>query len=466
VSTIGRRSFLKTAAAAGGGGLALAGPLQAFAAGGAGATAAHGDDRGRGHGHGHGRRDDYGPIRPTADRTTGKRMLALPEGFTYWSLGELGTPMSDGLATPPSHDGMAAFRWGRKIRLVRNHEVRGAAPAFGPTDLAYDTGAGGGNTLIEFDPQRPIRSRAFGVLSGTSTNCAGGRTPWDSWLTCEETVEVLGKPHGYVFEVPAGAERFAKATPIRSMGRFAHEAVAVEPDTRIVYLTEDAGPSSGLYRHVPHNRHRPLAGGKLQMLKVVGQDNVDLGASYEAGTRFRIEWVTIDQPDPDLAGGAPTVFQQGVAKGAANFSRLEGASWSDGDKAVYFNSTDGGAALSGQVWAWYRSRGKEYVELVYESPSSDVLLKPDNLTVSPKGGILLCEDTDRARQTFLRGVDDDGELYDFAANVREGTIPGCTAPASCDEFAGATFLGDWLFVNIQTPGITFAIRGPWRRGAL
>jgi uncharacterized protein len=133
---------------------------------------------------------------------------------------------------------------------------------------------------------------------------------------------------------------------------------------------------------------------------------------------------------------------------------------------VYFNSTDGGAASAGQVWAWFRHRGREFVELVYESPSSDSLLKPDNITVSPKGGILLCEDPDRVRQAFLRGVNDEGQIFDLAANIRPGTIPGTTTPQSFDEFAGATFHGDWLFVNIQTPGITFAITGPWKDGPL
>ena len=453
MSTIDRRAFLKTAAA-GTGGLALAGPLQAFAASSAGAQAGHGSRRG-----------NYGPIGPVADRTTGVELLALPEGFTYWSFGDVGSTMSDGLTTPPAHDGMAAFKWGRKIRLVRNHEVRGPNTAFGPADLAYDTGAGGGNTIIEFDPRNPGSPRIYGALSGTSTNCAGGTTPWGSWLTCEETTEVLGQPHGYVFEVPAGANGFQPAVPIRSMGRFSHEAVVVEPATNIVYLTEDAGGTSGFYRHVPHRRHRPLAGGTLEMLKVVGQDNVNLGASYEPGTRFQVEWVEIDTPDPVLPAG-PTVFAQGAAKGGAAFRRLEGAWWSDAEDAIYFNSTDGGAAAAGQVWAWYRKRNKEYVELVYESPSTDVLLKPDNITISPRGGILLCEDPDRARQAYLRGLTDDGELYDFAANIRPGTIPGSTTPAAWDELAGATFLGDWMFLNIQTPGVTFAITGPWRRGPL
>ena len=158
------------------------------------------------------------------------------------------------------------------------------------------------------------------------------------------------------------------------------------------------------------------------------------------------------QPDPDLAGGQPPCSSRARRWAAPAFRRLEGAVLVARPTAIYFNSTDGGAAARGQVWAWYQQRGKEYVELVYESPSTDVLLKPDNLTVSPSGGILLCEDPDRARQSFLRGVNEGGELYDLAANIRPGTIPGSTTPASWDEFAGATFLGDWLFVNIQTPG--------------
>jgi secreted PhoX family phosphatase len=455
VSTVDRRSFLKSAAA-GSGAVALAGPLQAFAASAAGASPSDG-------GHGRGRRS-YGPIAPVVDHTTGLELLALPRGFEYWSFGEVGSTMSDGLATPAAHDGMASFPWGRKIRLVRNHEVRGAAPAFGPTDLAYDPQAGGGNTIIEFDPRRPGSPKIWGGLSGTNTNCAGGATPWLSWLTCEETTEVLDKPHGYVFEVPAWANGFRPATPIPSMGRFVHEAVAVDPSTNVTYLTEDAGGTSGFYRHVPESWRRPLRSGRLQMLKVVGQTNANLGASYPIGTTFDVEWVDVADPDP--APGNPTPFQQGFALGGASFRRLEGAWYSKADRVIYFNSTDGGAAASGQVWAWRRGRRREVLELVYESPSSDTLLKPDNLTVSPRGGLLLCEDPDRARQSFLRGVTDDGELYDFAANIRPGTIPGSTTPASWDEFAGATFQGDWMFVNIQTPGITFAITGPWRRGPL
>ncbi len=463
MSSIDRRAFLKSAAA-GTGGLALAGTLHAFTASTAGAAPA--DGRGHGHGRGGRRRNrDYGPLSPVADHTTGQEILALPAGFEYWSLGDVGSVMSDGIATPPAHDGMAAFPWRNKIRIVRNHEVRGRAAAFGGGTKAYDPQTGGGNTMIEFDPRRPSRSRSWGVLAGTSTNCAGGATTWQSWLTCEETVDTQDKPHGYVFDVPVSADRFQRATPIVTMGRFAHEAVAVEPGTNIVYLTEDAGARSGFYRHVPRSARRPLSNGRLQMLKVVGADNVDLSVGQAAGTRHEIEWVDIDRPDADIAAGE-TVFGQGAARGGAAFRRLEGAWYSSVDRAIYFASTDGGAAGAGQIWAWYRERRREYVELVYESPSSDVLLKPDNLTVSPRGGVLLCEDPDRARQSFLRGIGSDGDLYDFAANIRPGTIPGSSTPQSWDEFAGATFCGDWMFVNIQTPGVTLAITGPWRNGPL
>jgi secreted PhoX family phosphatase len=196
--------------------------------------------------------------------------------------------------------------------------------------------------------------------------------------------------------------------------------------------------------------------------------------------------VDIDVPVPDPVTATTSVFAQGRARGAAAFRRLEGAWYSADDLSIYFNSTDGGNAAAGQVWALTpgrrsggrkdkhdhdddgESRRDDSLALVYESPSTEILLKPDNITVSPSGGVLLCEDTDRARQTFLRGLTADGVLYDFAANNRTGLIPGTAVLQSWDEFTGATFSGDgeWLFVNIQTPGISFAITGPFDRGPL
>jgi secreted PhoX family phosphatase len=123
------------------------------------------------------RQSGYGPLKPVKDHRTDLELLALPKGFEYWSYGEVGSLMSDGRPTPPSHDGTASFEHGRKIHLVRNHEVRGQGVPFGPLDQAYDPLSGDGNTITAFDPRHPSQIESWAVLSGTNTNCAGGRTP-------------------------------------------------------------------------------------------------------------------------------------------------------------------------------------------------------------------------------------------------------------------------------------------------
>ena len=461
MTAIDRRTFLKGAASAVGG-LSLAGPLAALLARQAGAATEES----------FGVAPGYGPLSPVPDHRTGMELLALPSGFEYWTFGEAGSAMSDGRATPPAHDAMAAFAAGDRIRLVRNHEVREPGTAFGPLERAYDPVAGGGTVTLEFDPANPLEVVSFASLSGTSTNCAGGPTPWGSWLTCEETTTPFLQPHGYVFEVPASADTAVPAIPYTAMGRFVHEAVAMDPAAGILYETEDAD-GAGFYRFVPDSPGL-LSSGSLQMLAIQGQPGYDTRTGQQVGRSLRVSWVNIDVADPPAEG--PTVYAQGVARGGATFRRLEGAWWSDRDRSVYFISTNGGDAGAGQVWAYTprvtTSRPSSIpvsrLRLIYESPSAEALFKPDNITVSPRGGILLCEDSDRARQTRLQGLTASGGVFPFAQNIRPEMIPGTATPASFDEFAGACFSpdGTWLFVNIQTPGISFAITGPWENGPL
>ena len=448
-----RRSFLKGTLALGAG--AAVGPFGALGRRLAGA--APGGIPGPG-----GEPAGYGPLGPVQDHTTGLELLLLPRGFEYLSFGWTRDPMGDGVPTPGSHDGMAAFRIGDRVHLVRNHE-RGAGTPFGPSGLTYDSGASGGTSTLVFDPDAGALVDSWASLSGTIRNCAGGPTPAGTWLTCEETTDIVaGTRHGYVFEVPA--DGVGDPVPLRAMGRFSHEATATDPGTGHVYLTEDSG-SSALYRFRPTDPDRLSAGGVLEAMVLAGTTDTK---PWATGTTDTVAaWVTVDVPD--WGPGQPTTWQQVQPKGAARISRGEGAWYGNG--VVYVVSTNGGPVSQGQVFALDPVAGT--FTAVYASTDANVLNAPDNICVSPRGGLVVCEDGSGLE--FLHGLTPDGEIFKFAQN--NAVLPPELATAkgysrtdfSDSEWAGATFEpknGNWLFVNLQSPGITFAITGPWRQGVL
>lgn len=453
-----RRTLLKGGAAFAAS-LAVGGPFQALAARTAGAAP-----------RSPGVSPDYGPLVPVRDQTTGLELLMLPRGFEYLSMGWTRDPLTDGTPTPGVHDGMAAFRMPNgKIHLIRNHEQGQDEGAFVTPN--YDPAATGGTTTLVFDPDAGAYVESWASLGGTIRNCAGGPTPWGSWLSCEETLNEptagssdqakLTKKHGYVFEVPTVGT--SDGTALKAMGRFSHEAVAVDPLTGIVYETEDRTPS-GFYRFIPNQRGNLAAGGVLQMLAIGSTTR----QTYDdpTGTDYGVvSWVTIDNPDPDVRAGDTNTVGQGIAKGGAQFARLEGTWYHDG--VVYFVSTSGGPADQGQIFAYDLAAGS--LRVLFASPSSDVLNAPDNICVSPRGGIVLCEDGSGTE--YMHGLTIDGEIFRFAQNnvVLNGERNGFAGSFLGSEWAGATFEpknGNWLFANLQSPGITFAITGPWRQGAL
>lgn len=414
---------------------------------------------------------DYGPVSPVADDITGLPLLQLPEGFTYKSYGWTGMTMKDGIRTPGVHDGMGVVAaQGNTVAMVRNHEVRGAGTAV-QSPAMYNPAAGGGCSNLLFDTVNGTWLASYMSISGTSTNCAGGITPWGTWLTCEETTASYGgMTHGWIFEVPGFGR--AKPEPIKAMGRRAHEATATDPVTGYVYITEDAGTSSGFYRYRPDIYGNLLAGGVLEMLKVKGSEKANLTSSYADGTTWDTEWVTIDQPEVIN----PRNYTQGYDQGAARFARLEGCWYDTG--LVYFTSTSGGVVTGGQVYHFDPRREK--LTLVFESRNNTTHpVMPDNMTISPRGGILLCED--RGGISRLMGLSQTGEVFEFGRNnmvlsqadaaVVHSKFPGTAGRINAgnyigSETCGACYHDRWLFLNIQNPGVTFAITGPWNNGVL
>jgi len=421
--------------------------------------------------------EPFGPLKPDPEG-----IFDLPEGFSYRIISRFGDIMDDGLKVPHRPDGMATFPGpdGYTI-LIRNHEVNpakgGTESAFGddfaltskinPEDF-YDRGVDnnpgqGGTTTIVYDTQNQQVVRQFLSLAGTLRNCAGGPTPWNSWLSCEEIVtqpdDVYSKPHGYVFEVPASASiDRANPVPLKAMGRFNHEAVAVDPDSGVIYLTED--DSEGLlYRFIPNQPGELTKGGRLQALAIKGKPSFDTrnwdGRTVEVGQQLDVSWIdleAIDNPNNDLR-------LRGFDDGAARFARGEGMWY--GNDAIYFACTNGGPEKLGQIWRYTPSSDEASatesdnpgeLELFVESLDSSIIENADNLTVAPWGDLIVCEDTNEKQD--LNGITPNGKVYKLGRNAKSNS-----------ELAGATFSpdGSTLFMNIQHSGLTFAITGPWEK---
>lgn len=414
-------------------------------------------------------RTGYGPLVPDPHG-----LLDLPKGFRYTVLSREGDRLRSGEGPVPSHhDGMAAFAGGAgRTHLVRNHENRATAQIPVPTvsGLTYDPAGKGGCTALTLDRHQRVLSERV-AIAGTAVNCAGGRTPWGTWLTCEETEDRAGtdgytKDHGFVFEVHPTDPHRTGAVPLTALGRFQHEAVAIDPRDGVLYETEDAfqKPFGLFYRFLPH---RPLggvgslrAGGRLQAMRVPGV--ADLSAVRETGTRFDgIEWV--DVPDP-LAAVTPTRFQDYGPGGITHAQKLEGCYWGGG--SVFFVSSfargaDGSAADHyGQVWRYDPAHRRLTLAVVF-GPDTDVQLpgeSPDNICLAPGGGLMVCEDGNGAQHVF--GLTRRGEVYALARG-RQNT--GTDQKPEWGEFAGVTFApgGATMYVNCYTPGTTFAVTGPW-----
>ncbi|WP_437599956.1 alkaline phosphatase PhoX [Sorangium sp. So ce590] len=382
----------------------------------------------------------FGPLVPDP-----AGILDLPAGFTYRILERAGGDMEDGYQVPGRPDGMGCFSGpDNTLILLRNHENEPADKKIGPYRAgqdapaeAYDAASMGGVTRLVLDAATFERRSSNLVLVGTNRNCAGGVSPW-GWLTCEENLDAR---HGYVFVCAANASRVAPPQRLSGYGRFVHEAAVVDPATNIAYLTEDRADGC-FYRFKPTDPAAPFEG-RLQALAVVGARKVDT-SGWALGEPREIAWVDVDDPDPQ----DDTVRKDAQAKGAAVFRRGEGICLSQG--VVYLCATSGGPAGAGQIFQLVPAEDGGTLQVIAHATDTEDLDAPDNITLAPWGELFLAEDGSRGN--YLRGVTEDGQIFDFARNA-----------LSLSELAGVCFSPDGkaLFVNLQEDGLTLAVTGPF-----
>ncbi|KAB1143079.1 DUF839 domain-containing protein [Streptomyces luteolifulvus] len=477
-----RRDFA-TKSAITGAGVALAGSVGALATAPQALASTDTDSLGEGEAAAHGG-VGYGPLISDPNG-----ILALPAGFKYRIVTYSGrTTLESGEITPSNHDGTAAFDGPRGTTLlVNNHELRGPRanwkyPVPLTEGLVYDPAAAGGCTVVEVRPDGQVAE--WVGIAGTSTNCAGGRTAWGTWLTCEENSDKAGvngmtKDHGYVFEVdPRDRRANQNPKPLKFFGRYDHEAVVIDPRRGHAYLTEDAGSPNGLlFRWTPpqgfeHGRGklRTLAddAGVLQAFKCFdsgGQFVDDLSRATKIGTVYGVDWV--DVPDRDAKTTA--VRKQFTAGQVTRARKLEGMWWGDGGAYIVssFARTESPVQHDGAVWFYDPKRRTLTLKVLLgvnpdpADPSADGAFDgPDNITVSPYGGLVIAEDGEGIQHLF--GATDSGRTYPIARNELN---TGTEEEPEYSEFAGVTFScdGRTLFASIQDPGIMLAITGPWKR---
>ena len=409
------------------------------------------------------------------------KIMDLPEGFSYKIIARSGEQMMDGFYTPGHPDGMGTFEGpdGSTI-ILRNHEnFPEYLPEFGPFGpanelvsrlsgrLIYDRGREGGPplgavTTLVYDTKAQELRTQFLSLAGTLVNCSGGVTPWNSWISCEEIFQnpsfILAKKHGYVFEIPASPEqKVVKPVPLKAMGRFVHESIAVDPRTNIIYMTEDQ--LDGLvYRFLPNRPGHLEEGGRLQCLVIDSQPKMDTRnwdiQRVKQGERLPVSWIDLEKVDPKK----DDLRIRGHEKGGALFASGEGMEYLEG--MVYFSCTNGGRIKAGQIWRYVpnpselteeKSESPGQLELLFEVTDRAVLENPDQMIGTPWGDLFVCEDG--FGQQYLVGVTSRGETYRFAHNAKDES-----------EFTGVCFSpdGGTMFVNYQDAGYTFAVMGPWK----
>ena len=352
--------------------------------------------------------------------------VAVPEGFTVRAVARSGTPpvLGGTYAWHTFPDGGATYeRPSGGWIYVSNSEL----PA----------GAGGCGALV-FDPDGTVVD-AYSILSNTASNCAGGKTPWNTWLSCEEDT------NGRVWETdPFGA---AGAVEKPALGTFAHEAACVDLRQRVLYLTEDEG-SSRFYRWVANAsdfsegaQRLALESGTLQVMNIAGFEDGAYPETEELRLLRPVSWKDVVRPDEAQSTVRSDLEAAGQAVPGTQFKGGEGIWFYELPPEVRTVPAGGAVSTRGLVfWStkgdnriWALDIENQLVEIIFDNeqiePDFDDV---DNVTVSPWGDIVVAEDlvaTGRAIRLIV-----------VVPNQPAKVLVEATQPGS--EFTGPAFSPD------------------------